>query len=87
METNELFTKAVGMHKQNFEKSFEYVVTLQDQVEKKVIAFIEETALIPEPAKAFYKQWAETVKNGRAAIRKYAAEGYEGVENYLKTTH
>lgn len=87
METQELFTKAVGMQKANFEKSYAYLVNFQEQVEKKVDTFIDGTALIPEPVKQFYKQWAETTRNGRAALKKYTDEGYEGMKNYFSTTH
>lgn len=86
MEAKELFVKVVGYQKENFEKTFNYAVNIQEQVEQKVNTFIEGTAFVPEPVKQLYKQWAETVRNGRTAFKKYADEGYQGIENYLATT-
>jgi hypothetical protein len=86
MDTKTTLIRIVGINKENFEKSFNYVVKIQDQVDQKVTAFVEQAAFIPGPVKDFYRQWAETAKNSREAIKKYADEGYQGIENYLATT-
>ena len=86
MEAKELYIKAVGFHKENFEKTFQYVTKFQDQAEAKFNDFIEKAGFVPAPAKDVYKQWLETAKKGREAIKKYADEGYQGIENYLATT-
>ncbi len=86
MDTKATIIKIVGINKENFEKSYNYIVKLQDQAEQRVNTFVEDTAFIPGPVKEFYKQWAETAKNSRDALKKYADEGYQGLENYLATT-
>ena len=85
MDTKTTLTKIVDFNKENFEKTYNYIVKIQDQVDQKVTAFVEGTAFIPGPVKDFYKQWAETAKNSREALKKYADEGYQGIENYLAT--
>ncbi|MFA6011074.1 MAG: hypothetical protein WC799_13905 [Desulfobacteraceae bacterium] len=86
MDTKTTLTKIVGINKENFEKSYNYIVKIQDQVDEKVTAFVEGAAFIPAPVKDFYKQWTDTARNSREAIKKYADEGYQGIENYLATT-
>ncbi|MBU1171942.1 MAG: hypothetical protein KKD44_20500 [Proteobacteria bacterium] len=86
MEPKELFVKAVGFQKENFEKTYNYFTKIQEQAEQKVNAFVEGTAFIPGPAKELYKQWADTARSGREALKKYADEGYQGIETYLGTT-
>lgn len=86
MEIKDLWIKAIGFQKENFEKTFQYVTKLQDQVELKVNEFVDGTAFVPDPVKQVYKQWAETVRKSREAIKKYTDEGYQGIENYLATT-
>lgn len=86
MDTKATIIKIVGINKDNFEKSYNYVVKFQDQVEQKVNGFVEDAVFIPEPVKDFYRQWAETARNSREALKKFADERYQGLENYLATT-
>jgi GrpB-like predicted nucleotidyltransferase (UPF0157 family) len=86
MDTKATLIRIVGFNKENFEKTYNYVVKVQDQVEQKVTAFVDGAAFIPGPVKDYYKQWTETAKNSREALKKYADEGYQGIENYLATT-
>lgn len=86
MEMKELYIKAVGFHKDNFEKTYQYVIKIQDQAEEKVIDFIEKAGFVPGPVKDVYRQWVETARKGRETLKKYADEGYQGIENYLATT-
>jgi uncharacterized protein YrzB (UPF0473 family) len=85
MDANTIFTKIITFQKENFEKTYAYFVKIQDQVEQKATTFIQGTEFVPEPVKDFYKQWAETAKNSREALKKYADERYQGIENYLAT--
>jgi hypothetical protein len=86
MDAKALYKKAIGFHKETFEKTYTYVTKLQDQFEQKATAFIDGAAFVPDPAKEFYRQWTETAKNSRDALKKYADEGYQGIEDYLATT-
>lgn len=86
MEIKELFIKAVGVHKENYEKTYNYVAKIQDQAETKLTTFVQDTAFIPEPVKQVYVQWNETARNIRDAFKKYTDEGYQGIVNYLATT-
>lgn len=86
MEVKDLLIKSVGYQKDNFEKTYQYLTKIQDQVDQKVNEFVDGTVFIPDPAKQVYKQWADTVRKSRDAIKKYADEGYQGIENYLATT-
>ncbi len=86
MDTKNAWIKIIGANKENFEKSYNFIVKIQDQVDQRVTPLVEETALVPGPVKEFYKQWLETAKNSREAFRKFADEGYQGIENYLATT-
>lgn len=86
MEIKDLYIKAVGFQKDNFEKTFQYVTKIQDETEKKVTDFVDKAGFVPAPVKEVYKQWVDTARKGREAVKKYADEGYQGIENYLATT-
>lgn len=86
MEIKDVWIKAVGFQKENFEKTYQYVTKVQDQVEQKVIEFVDGAGFVPDPVKQVYKQWADTARKSREALKKYADEGYQGIENYLATT-
>lgn len=85
MDTRKIWVEVIGHNRKNFENTYKYVTEFQDQVDKKVATLFEETPLVPEPVKEFYRQWLDTAKNSREAFRKFTAEGYQGIENYLVT--
>lgn len=87
METNDLLVKTLGFQKETFEKTYNYYVNLQEQVDQKLNTFVEGTAFFPEPVKQFYKQWTQNARNSRETLKKYADEGYQGIEKYFETTH
>lgn len=86
MDTKNAWIKIIGTNKENFEKSYNFIVKIQDQLDQRVSTLVEETGFVPGPVKEFYRQWMETAKNSREAFRKAADEGYQGIEHYLATT-
>ena len=85
MDAKNVVEKIVGFNKDNFEKTYTYITKIQDQVDQKVAEFIDGATLVPEPVRDFYKQWAQTARNSREALKKQVEEGYQGIENYFAT--
>lgn len=84
MEPEQIAKEMIDFNKTAFDNSFKAMSVLQDQSEKMVSMFIEQTAFIPEEGKKLVIDWINTYKKGRDEFKNSADESFKKVESFFK---
>ena len=79
MENKEIVKQMVDLHKTSFGNIFSTMVTLQDQAEKIMKAFVDQTPGITDEGKKVMNQLNSVYKKNRDDFKKAVDEGYEKV--------
>jgi len=85
MEPKQIAKEMIDFNKTAFDNSFEAMTVLQDQTEKMVNSFIEQTALFPAEGKKLITDWISTYKKGRDEFKNSADESFKKVESFFTT--
>jgi hypothetical protein len=83
MENKELVKQMVALHKTSFENSFKMLATLQEQMEKVLSSFVDQTPGLPEEGKKAIANLVGTYKKGREDFKKLVDDGYKKVDDFL----
>jgi hypothetical protein len=83
MEQKQIAKEMIDFNKTAFDNSFEAMTVLQDQTEKMVTAFIEQTTFFPEDGKKLITDWINTYKKGRSEFKNSADESFKKVESFF----
>jgi hypothetical protein len=83
MEQKKIAKEMIDFNKAAFDNSFEAMTVLQDQTEKMVNAFIEQTAFFPEDGKKLIADWINTYTKGRDEFKNSADESFKKVESFF----
>jgi hypothetical protein len=73
----------VALHKTSFENSFKMLATLQEQMEKVLSSFVDQTPGLPEEGKKAIANLVGTYKKGREDFKKLVDDGYKKVDDFL----
>lgn len=83
MEPMKLAKQMIDFNKATFDNSFNTMVLLQEQTEKMVNAFLEQSTWLPEEGKKILNEWVAAYKKGREEFKKVVNEGYKKVDAYF----
>ncbi len=83
MEPLKLAKQMIEFNKAAFDNSFNTMVLLQEQTEKMVNAFLEQSPWLPEEGKKILNEWIAAYKKGREEFKKVVNEGYKKVDAYF----
>ncbi len=83
MEPLKLAKQMIEFNKAAFDNSFNTMVLLQEQTEKMVNAFLEQSPWLPEEGKKILNEWIAAYKKGREEFKKVVNEGYKKVDSYF----
>ncbi|NTW07280.1 MAG: hypothetical protein HGB33_09460 [Syntrophaceae bacterium] len=83
MEPKQIVKQMIDFSKTAFDNSFEAMAVLQDQTEKMVNAFIEQSAVMPEEGKKAVSEWIKSYKKGRNDLKAAADENFKKVESFF----
>ena len=85
MDTGEMGKQMMGFYKASFDTTFNAMVMLQDQTEKMVRSFIEQTTSVPEEGKRVIDEWLKAYKKGREDFKKVVDDNFKKVEDFFAT--
>jgi hypothetical protein len=85
MENKIIGRQLVEFHKATFDNTFNSLVTLQEQAEKMVGAFLEEAGWLPAEGKEAIQGWVNIYKKGRIDFKAAADKNYSKVEEFFST--
>ena len=83
MEQAKLTRQMIEFYKTTFDNTFNAMTILQEQTEKMVGLFLEQSPRFPKEGKDAVSEWIRTYKQGRDVYKNSANESYKKVKEYF----
>ena len=84
MDQKQIAKQMMDFNKTAFDNTFSAMIVLQDQTEKMVKAFMDQTTFFPEDGKKLVTDWISTYKKGRDEFKNSADESFKKIESFFK---
>jgi hypothetical protein len=85
MDPKQIAKQIVDFNKTAFDNTFSAISVMQDQAEKMVNSFIEQSPMFPGEGKKALKDWIEAYKQGRDKFKNAADDNFKKVEQFLSS--
>jgi hypothetical protein len=85
-EYNLMFKQMITFNKTAFDNSFNALVTLQEQTEKMVNAFMDQATWLPEEGKKVTLDWIQAYKKGCEDFKKVVDQNFKRVEDFIASS-
>ncbi|MDO9558096.1 MAG: hypothetical protein Q7I89_00225 [Syntrophales bacterium] len=85
MEQAKVTRQMIEFYKTTFDNTFNAMMILQEQTEKMVGLFLEQSPWFPKDGKETVNEWVKTYKRGRDAYKTSVDESYKKVNEYFVT--
>jgi len=73
----------IDFHKATFDNTFNAMSILQEQTERMVNMFLEQSPWVPEEGKTAIQDWVKAYKKGRADFKSSADDSFKKVEDFF----
>lgn len=83
MEQTKVTRQMVEFYKTTFDNTFNAMMILQEQTEKMVGLFLEQSPWLPKEGKEAVNEWVKTYKRGRDSYKTSVDESYKKVKDYF----
>ena len=83
MEQGKIAKQMVDFHKATFDNTFNAMSILQEQTERMVGMFLEQSPWVPEEGKAAIQDWVKAYKKGRSDFKTSANDSFKKVEDFF----
>lgn len=83
MEHGKIVKQMLDFHKTTFDNTFNAMCLLQEQTEKMVNMFLEQSPWVPEEGRKLINEWIEAYKKGRTEFKAAVDESYKRVEAFF----
>jgi hypothetical protein len=85
MEQAKMTRQMIEFYKTTFDNTFNAMMILQEQTEKMVGLFLEQSPWFPKEGKEAVNEWVKTYKRGRDTYKTSVDESYKKVKEYFAT--
>jgi len=85
MEQAKVTRQMIEFYKTTFDNTFNAMMILQEQTEKMVGLFLEQSPWFPKEGKGAVNEWVKTYKRGRDAYKISVDESYKKVNEFFVT--
>jgi polyhydroxyalkanoate synthesis regulator phasin len=79
-----MLKQMIDYQKTSFDNIYSMMVSFQDQTEKMVNTFIEQSNMVPDEGKKALNEWVNTCKKARDEYKKTIDQSFKQVESYFK---
>ena len=86
MDMKTMALQMVDLQKAAFDNGYETIVTLQEQAEKVLDAFMDQTGWYPAESKGALLEWMNMYKKGRDDFKKAIDDGFDQLEGYISSS-
>jgi hypothetical protein len=86
MDQKVLFKQMIDFQKATFDNSFKAIANLQEQGEKMVSMFLEQSPWMPEEGKKAVTDWISAYKKGREEFSISVEKNFNKVRDYFAVT-
>ncbi len=83
MEQKQIARQMMEFNKTAFDNSFNAMASLQDQMEKTVMSFLDKAPWFPEEGKKAINDWVSGYKKGRDDFKAAADDGFRKVNDFF----
>jgi hypothetical protein len=83
MNPKDLTKQVIDFNKQAFDNSFHAMSSLQDQVERVVNMFLDQSPWFPEEGRKAVSEWVNAYRKGRENFKEAVDNNYKKVEDFL----
>ena len=86
MDMKTMALQMIDLQKVAFDNGYETIVTLQDQAEKVLNAFMDQTGWFPAEGKGALLEWTTMYKKGRDDFKKAIDDGFDQLQRYISSS-
>ena len=83
MEPLKMAKQMIDFNKATFDNTFSAMVLLQEQTERMIKNFMDQSTSLPEEGKKTLNEWVQAYKTGREQFKKAVDESFGKVEEYF----
>jgi hypothetical protein len=83
MDPKQIARQMIQFNKAAFDKSFNAIIVLQEQIEKLIAMYMDQVPLIPEEGKKAIADWMKAYKKGREEFKGAVEGNYKKVEDFF----
>ena len=83
MNPKDLTKQVIDFNKKAFDNSFHAMSSLQDQVERVINMFLEQSPWFPEEGRKAVSEWVKAYRKGREDFKETVDNNYKKVEDFL----
>lgn len=83
MDQKMLFKQMIDFQKNTFDNSFKAMTTLQEQGEKMVSMFLEQSPWLPDEGRKAVTNWIKAYKKGREDFKSAVDKNFSQVQKYF----
>jgi len=83
MEQGKIAKQMVDFHKATFDNTFNAMSIMQEQTERMVGMFLEQSPWVPEEGKKAIQDWVKAYKKGRSDFKTSANDSFKKVEDFF----
>jgi len=83
MENDAIAKQIIDFYKSAFDNTFDSLTALQQQMEKMVQSFIQQSTWLPVEGKAAINEWGNICNKGRYDFKEAVDKNYKKVEEYF----
>jgi len=80
MDPKQVTKQMIEFNKTAFDNSFNAMAALQEQTERMINMFIDQSPWLPEDGKKVIRDWSRAFKKGREDFKKSVDESYKKVD-------
>ncbi len=83
MEQGKIAKQMIDFHKSTFDNTFNAMSILQEQTERMVNMFLEQSPWVPEDGRKVINEWVKTYKKGRSEFRTTVDDSFKKVDDFF----
>lgn len=84
MDQKQMFKQIIDFQKNTFDNSFKAMSTLQEQGEKMINVFLEQSPWLPEEGRKSVTEWLQAYKKGREEFKAMVETNFDKVQSYFE---
>ena len=85
MEQGKIAKQMIDFHKATFDNTFNAMSILQEQTERMVSMFLEQSPWVPEEGRKAINEWVKTYKKGRVEFKAAVDESFTKVDDFFNS--
>jgi hypothetical protein len=83
IEQGKVAKQMIDFHKATFDNTFNAMSILQEQTERMVNMFLEQSTWVPDEGRKAINEWVKTYKTGRSDFKNSVDDSFKKVEDFF----